>query len=166
MSFDITTDPGLPVVDNGDPLHPTALAGGKLTNFGDAGFSWDKKLAALKVETYGIWIGKINAVSEFTIAGKAYRCSVDFGILKAMPSKTPAQLKLAMAKKTFKAATPFCNAKTEKAAFNALKAGYVGLDVKVTIVRYRMFPTTYLPINAKTKKPITTSTRVVYITLG
>jgi len=166
MSFDITTDPGLPVVDNGDPLHPTALAGGKLTNFGDAGFSWDKKLAALKVETYGIWIGKINAVSEFTIAGKAYRCSVDFGILKAMPSKTPAQLKLAMAKKTFKAATPFCNAKTETAAFNALKAGYVGLDVKVTIVRYRMFPTTYLPINAKTKKPITTSTRVVYITLG
>ena len=118
------------------------------------------------METYGIWIGKINAVSEFTIAGKAYRCSVDFGILKAMPSKTPAQLKLAMAKKTFKAATPFCNAKTETAAFNALKAGYVGLDVKVTIVRYRMFPTTYLPINAKTKKPITTSTRVVYITLG
>ena len=166
MEFDIATDAGLPVVDNGDPLHPTSLASGKLTKFVDVGFSWDKKLAALKVETYGIFIGKINAVSEFTIAGKAYKCSVDFGILKAMASKTPAQYKLAMAKKTFKAASPFCNAKTETAAYSALKAGYVGLDVKVTIIRYRMFPTTYLPVNAKTKKPILTQTRVIYITLG
>ena len=166
MEFDITVDPGLPVIDNGDPLHPTSLSDGKLANLVDAGFTWDKKLAALKVETYGIWIGKINAVSEFTIAGKAYRCSVDFGILKAMPSKTQAQLKLAMARKTFKASTPFCNAKTEKAAYAALKAGYVGLGVKVTITRYRMFPTTYLPINAKSKKPITTQTRIIYLTLG
>jgi len=166
MEFDITADSGQPTVDNGDPLHPTSLANGALNKMGDVGFTWNKKLAALSVETYGIWIGKINAVSEFTIAGKAYKCSVDFGILKAMASKTPAQLKLAMAKKTFKAAAPFCNAKTEAAAYKALKAGYVGLSVKVTITRYRMYPTTYLPINAKTKKPITTQLRVVYLTLG
>ncbi len=166
MEFDITADSGQPTVDNGDPLHPTSLANGALNKMGDIGFTWNKKLAALSVETYGIWIGKINAVSEFTIAGKAYKCSVDFGILKAMASKTPAQLKLAMAKKTFKAAAPFCNAKTEAAAYKALKAGYVGLSVKVTITRYRMYPTTYLPINAKTKKPITTQLRVVYLTLG
>jgi len=71
-----------------------------------------------------------------------------------------------MAKKIFKASKPFCNAKTEAAAWTALKKGYVGLDVKVTIVRYRMYPTTYKPINAVTKKPITTQTRVVYLTLG
>jgi hypothetical protein len=166
MEFDIKTDSGVPTVDNGDPLHPTSLANGALNKLGDAGFTWNKKLAALTVETYGIWIGKINAISEFTIAGKAYKCSVDFGILKAMASKTPAQLKLAMAKKVFKANAPFCNAKTEAAAYKALKAGYVGLSVKVTITRYRMYPTTYLPVNAKTKKPITTQVRIVYLTLG
>lgn len=166
MQFNIVADSGTPAVDNGDPLHPTSLAGGALNKMGDAGFTWDKKLGNLSIETYGIWIGKINAVSEFTIAGKAYKCSVDFGILKAMPSKTAAELKAAMAKKIFKASKPFCNAKTEAAAWTALKKGYVGLDVKVTIVRYRMYPTTYKPINAVTKKPITTQTRVVYLTLG
>jgi len=166
IQFAITADSGAPTVDNGDPLHPTSLAGGALTKMGDVGFTWDKKLGNLSVETYGIWIGKINAVSEFTIAGKAYKCSVDFGILKAMPSKTAADLKAAMAKKVFKASKPFCNAKTETAAWTALKKGYVGLDVKVTITRYRMYPTTYLPINAKTKKPITTQVRAVYLTLG
>ena len=166
MEFDITTDSGVPTVDNGDPLHPTSLANGSLNNMGDVGFTWNKKLAALTVQTYGIWIGKINAVSEFTIAGKAYKCSVDFGILKAMASKTAAQVKLAMAKKTFKANAPFCNAKTEAAAYKALKSGYVGLTVKVTITRYRMFPTTYKPIIPKINKPIATQVRIVYLTLG
>jgi hypothetical protein len=166
MQFDIKTDPGLPTVDNGDPLHPTSLANGLLNNIGDVGFTWNKKLAALTVQTYGIWIGKINAISEFTIAGKAYKCSVDFGILKAMASKTPAQVKLAMAHKTFKANAPFCNVKTEAAAYKALKAGYVGLNVKVTITRYRMFPTTYKPIIPKINKPIATQVRIIYINLG
>jgi hypothetical protein len=166
MEFDIVADSGAPAVDNGDPLHPTSLASGSLNKLGDAGFTWDKKLGNLSIETYGIWIGKINAISEFTIAGKAYKCSVDFGILKALPSKTPAEIKAAMAKKIFKASKPFCNAKTETAAWTALKKGYVGLDVKVTITRYRMYPTTYKPINAITKKPITTQVRVVYLTLG
>jgi hypothetical protein len=71
-----------------------------------------------------------------------------------------------MAKKTFKATVPFCNAKTEAAAFKALKAGFNGLQVKVTISRFRMYPTTYKPINAVTKKPITTQIRTVYLTLG
>ncbi|NDC48500.1 MAG: hypothetical protein EBZ61_05380, partial [Micrococcales bacterium] len=164
--FTITADPGTPAIDNGDPLRPTSLAGGALTKMGDVGFTWNKKLGALSVETYGIWIGKINAVSEFTIAGKNYKCSVDFGILKAMPSKTAAQLKAAMAKKVFKASAPFCNIKTEAAAFAALKKGFAGLQVKVTITRFRMYPTTYKPINAKTKKPITTQIRTVYLTLG
>ena len=166
MQFDIKTDPGLPTVDNGDPLHPTSLANGLLNNIGDVGFTWNKKLAALTVQTYGIWIGKINAISEFTIAGKAYKCSVDFGILKAMAAKTPAQVKLAMAHKTFKASAPFCNVKTEAAAYKALKAGYVGLNVKVTITRYRMFPTTYKPIIPKINKPIATQVRIIYINLG
>jgi hypothetical protein len=133
---------------------------------GDAAFSWNKALGHLRVETYGIWIGRISAVSEFRIAGKAYKCTVNFGTLKAMPSKTAAQKKAAMAKKTFKAATPFCNTKTEAAAFNALKKGFNGLQVKVTISRFRMYPTTYKPVNAVTKKPITTQIRTVYLTLG
>ena len=166
MTFAITTDPGLPVVDSGDPLHPTNLGAGSLTNLGDTGFTWNKKLGALNVQTYGIWIGKIAATSEFTVAGKNYSCTVNFGILKKMPSNTPALKKLALARKTFKASAPFCNAKTEAAAFKALKAGYVGLNVKVTIIRYRLYPTTYLPVNAVTKKPITTQTRIVYLTLG
>jgi len=166
MTFAITTDPGLPVVDNGDPLHPTNLGAGSLTNLGDTGFTWNKKLGALNVQTYGIWIGKIAATSEFTVAGKNYSCTVNFGILKKMPSNTPALKKLALARKTFKASAPFCNAKTEAAAFKALKAGYVGLNVKVTIIRYRLYPTTYLPVNAVTKKPITTQTRIMYLTLG
>ena len=166
MELNITADAGGPAIDNGDPLRPTSLAAGGLKKMGDAGFTWDKKLANLSIETYGIWIGKINAISEFTIAGKTYKCSVDFGILKAMASKTPAERKLAMAKKVFKASKPFCNAKTEAAAWSALKKGYVGLDVKVTITRFRMYPTTYKPINAVTKKPITTQIRTVYLTLG
>ena len=166
MTINITKDPGLPVVDNGDPLHPTNLANGALNNMGDAGFTWNKKLGALSVQTYGIWIGKIAATSEFTIGGKNYSCTVNFGILKKLPSNTPALKKIAMARKTFKASAPFCNAKTEAAAFKALKAGYAGLNVKVTIIRYRLYPTTYLPINAVTKKPITTMTRVLYLTLG
>ena len=104
--------------------------------------------------------------SEFTIAGKVYKCTVNVGTLKAMPSKTAAQLKAAMAKKTFKATVPFCNSKTEAAAFTALKKGFNGLKVKVTISRFRMYPTTYKPINAVTKKPITTQIRTVYLTLG
>jgi hypothetical protein len=166
MEFTITADSGQPTVDNGDPLRPTSLAGGSLTKMGDVGFTWNKKLAALSVETYGIWIGRINAVSEFTVDGKSYRCNVDFGILKAMASKTPAQRKLAMARKVFKATAPFCNAKTEAQAFAALKKGFAGLQVKVTITRFRMYPTTYKPINAITKKPITTQIRTVYLTLG
>ena len=166
MEFTITKDAGGPSVDPGDPSKPTSLAGGALTKMGDVGFSWTKSAGALKVETYGIWIGKIAAVSEFKISGKAYKCTVNFGILKAMPSKTAAQLKAAMAKKTFKATVPFCNSKTEAAAFKALKKGFNGLKVKVTITRYRMYPTTYKPINAKTKKPITTQVRTVYLTLG
>jgi hypothetical protein len=166
MEFTITKDAGGPSVDNGDPSKPTSLAGGALTNMGDAAFSWNKTLSHLRVETYGIFIGKITAVSEFKISGKTYKCTVNFGTLKAMPSKTAAQLKTAMAKKTFKASKPFCNAKTEAAAFKALKAGFNGLQVKVTITRFRMFPTTYKPINAKTKKPITTQIRTVYLTLG
>ena len=166
MEFTITKDPGGPSIDNGDPSKPTSLVGGALTKMGDVGFSWDKNAGALKVETYGIWIGKISAVSEFKISGKAYKCTVNFGTLKAMPSKTAAQLKAAMAKKTFKATAPFCNVKTEAAAFTALKKGFNGLQVKVTISRFRMYPTTYKPINAKTKKPITTQIRTVYLTLG
>ena len=166
MEFEITKDAGGPSIDNGDPSKPTSLAAGGLTKMGDAGFSWNKTLGHLKVETYGIWIGKITAVSEFKISGKAYKCTVNFGILKAMPSKTAAQLKTAMAKKTFKATSPFCNVKTEAAAFAALKKGFNGLKVKVLITRYRMYPTTYKPINAKTKKPITTQLRTVYLTLG
>ncbi|MBU6145019.1 MAG: hypothetical protein KGQ56_06070, partial [Acidobacteria bacterium] len=65
-----------------------------------------------------------------------------------------------------KASAPFCNIKTEAAAFAALKKGFAGLQVKVTITRFRMYPTTYKPINAKTKKPITTQIRTVYLTLG
>ena len=166
MEFEITKDAGGPSVDNGDPSKPTSLAAGGLTKMGDAGFSWNKTLGHLKIETYGIWIGKITAVSEFKISGKAYKCTVNFGILKAMPSKTAAQLKTAMAKKTFKATSPFCNVKTEAAAFAALKKGFNGLQVKVLITRYRMYPTTYKPVNAKTKKPITTQLRTVYLTLG
>jgi hypothetical protein len=166
MEFTITKDAGGPSVDPGDPSKPTSLASGKLTNMGDAAFSWNKALGHLRVETYGIWIGRISAVSEFRIAGKAYKCTVNFGTLKAMPSKTAAQKKAAMAKKTFKAATPFCNSKTEAAAFNALKKGFNGLQVKVTISRFRMYPTTYKPVNAVTKKPITTQVRTVYLTLG
>jgi hypothetical protein len=166
MEFTITKDAGGPSVDPGDPSKPTSLASGKLTNMGDAAFTWNKALGHLRVETYGIWIGRISAVSEFRIAGKAYKCTVNFGTLKAMPSKTAAQKKAAMAKKTFKAATPFCNSKTETAAFNALKKGFNGLQVKVTISRFRMYPTTYKPVNAVTKKPITTQVRTVYLTLG
>jgi hypothetical protein len=166
MTINITKDPGLPVVDNGDPLHPTSLANGALTNMSDTGFTWNKKLGALSVQTYGIWIGKIAATSEFTIGGKNYSCTVNFGILKKMASNTPALKKAALARKTFKASAPFCNAKTEAFAFKALKAGYAGLTLKVTIIRYRLYPTTYLPVNAVTKKPITTQTRIVYLTLG
>ena len=166
MEFTITKDAGGPSVDPGDPSKPTSLASGKLTKMGDAAFTWNKALGHLRVETYGIWIGRISAVSEFRISGKAYKCTVNFGTLKAMPSKTAAQKKAAMAKKTFKAATPFCNSKTEAAAFNALKKGFNGLQVKVTISRFRMYPTTYKPVNAVTKKPITTQIRTVYLTLG
>jgi hypothetical protein len=166
MEFTITKAPSGPTVDLGDPSKPTSLAAGGLTKMGDAGFTWNKAQGALRVETYGIWIGRITAVSEFKIAGKTHRCTVNFGTLKAMPSKTAAQKKAALAKKTFKATVPFCNAKTEAAAFKALKAGFNGLQVKVTITRFRMYPTTYKPINAVTKKPITTSVRNVYITLG
>jgi hypothetical protein len=166
MEFTITKDAGGPSVDPGDPKNPTSLAAGGLTKMGDAGFSWNKTLGHLKVETYGVWIGKITAVSEFKISGKTYKCTVNFGTLKAMPSKTAAQLKAAMAKKTFKASVPFCNSKTEAAAFTALKKGFKGLQVKVLITRYRMYPTTYKPVNAVTKKPITTQLRTVYLTLG
>jgi hypothetical protein len=166
MEFTITKDAGGPSIDPGDPSKPTSLASGALTKMGDVGFSWNKAQGALRVETYGVWIGKISAVSEFRIAGKAYKCTVNFGTLKAMPSKTAAQKKAALAKKTFKATVPFCNAKTEAAAFKALKAGFNGLQVKVTISRFRMYPTTYKPINAVTKKPITTQIRTVYLTLG
>jgi hypothetical protein len=166
MTFTITKAPTGPTVDEGDPGSPTSLSSGGLTKMGDMAFQWKKSLGALTVETYGIWIGKITAVSEFTVAGKAYKCTVDFGILKALPSKTAAQKKTAMAAKTFKASKPFCNSTTEAAAFKVLKANFNGLAVKVTVTRFRMYPTTYKPVNAVTKKPITTQIRKVYLTLG
>lgn len=165
MEFEIVAA-APPAPDLGDPLRPTAIASGALVKNGSAGFIWDKKKGHLFVETYGVWLGKINATIEFTVTGKNYKCSVNFGVLKAMPGKTPAQIKAAFAWKNFKAPSALCLAKTETAALAALKKGYAGLKIKASFTRYLMWPTTLKPINEKTKKPIPTHYRTVYITLG
>ncbi|NBQ97245.1 MAG: hypothetical protein EBU12_03260, partial [Microbacteriaceae bacterium] len=154
MEFDITVDDGSSSNEVGDPLHPTALPSGKLVRSGSVGFTWDRKLGFLYVQTYGVWLGKINATIEFNISGKNYKCSVDFGVLKAMPGKTPAQIKAAFAWKIFKAPSPLCNAKSEAAALTALRKGFAGLQLKVSFTRYLVWPTTMKPFNEKTKKPI------------
>lgn len=166
MEFDIVADSGTNPADQGDPLHPTPLPNGQLVKSGSIGFTWDRKLGFLNVQTYGVWLGKINATIEFTIDKKNYKCSVDFGVLKAMPGKTAADIKAAFAAKIFKAPKPLCSNKTEAAALAALKKGYAGLQIKATFTRYLMWPTTYKPFNEKTKKPIPTHVRVAYITLG
>ena len=166
MEFDITVDDGSSSNEVGDPLHPTALPSGQLVRSGSVGFTWDRKLGFLYVQTYGVWLGKINAKIEFTISGKNYQCSVDFGVLKAMPGKTAAQLKAAFAAKVFKAPAPLCNTKKEAPALAALKKGFAGLQIKASFTRYLMWPTTMKPFNEKTKKAIPTHYRATYITLG
>ena len=166
MEFDIVVDSGSNPADQGDPLHPTPLPNGQLVKSGSVGFTWDRKLGFLNVQTYGVFLGKINATIEFTVEKKNYKCSVDFGVLKAMPGKTPADMKAALAFKVFKAPAPLCSTKKEAAALAALKKGYAGLQIKVSFTRYLLWPITLKPYNPQTKKAIPTHHRVVYITLG
>ncbi|MEI7420266.1 MAG: InlB B-repeat-containing protein, partial [Actinomycetes bacterium] len=135
-------------------------------------FSWNKTTGKLVSKATGIYTGYIEAKITFVKDAVTYSCTTQFGVLKAVPGKTPAQQAKAMTLKTF-TGKQFCVDKTKlnpkttapkggftktnfpkikpmnktAAELNQEKAALAALkgysgEVAVEVIRYRAWPTT------------------------
>ena len=125
---------------------------GTKTNVLSEVVSWKKSTGALTVSSRGVWVGPITATATFTVSGKKYTCTLNYGTLKAAAATSV---------KGFPATTALCAGKStsDKAALAALKKIAAPVTVKIVVVRDLRDPAKYTVKGQKV-------TRAVYVTIG
>jgi hypothetical protein len=140
MEFAITPAPAPEVDDGGAEPKPVASAGDKTfvaTNDKTVELAWDSKTGKLTARTKGVFLGHIQSKITFVKAGVTYTCSATYGVLKAMPAKTPAQRSASMKMKIFNG-KQFCLDK-------------LTLDPKTLAPKGGLTPTNFKKIKTMTK---------------
>jgi len=141
------------ITDAGNASAPVVLNNsGTKTNVLSEVVTWKKSTGALTVASRGVWVGPITATATFTISGKKYTCTVNYGTLKAAAATSV---------KGFPATTALCGGKStsDKAALAALKKIAAPVTVKIVVVRDLRDPAKYTVKGQKI-------TRSVYVTIG
>ena len=181
-----TTSDVAPAEGDGDTAAKGIPSGGvkKFVATNDSTFqvAWDKATGKLISQATGIYTGHIEAKVTFTKAGKTYSCTAQFGTLKVMPQKTPAQKVAAMKSKIF-VGKQFCidktklDSKTTAPAGGFTKTNFVKIkainktaaelkaevaalaalkgftgEVAIQVIRYRAWPTTMWNLGDHTGK--------------
>ncbi len=141
------------ITDAGNVTAPVVLNNnGTKTNVLSEVVSWKKSTGALTVSSRGVWVGPITATATFTVSGKKYTCTLNYGTLKAAAATSV---------KGFPATTALCAGKStsDKAALAALKKIAAPVTVKIVVVRDLRDPAKYTVKGQKV-------TRAVYVTIG
>jgi hypothetical protein len=141
------------ITDAGNVTAPVVLNNnGTKTNVLSEVVSWKKSTGALTVSSRGVWVGPITATATFTVSGKKYTCTLNYGTLKAAAATSV---------KGFPATTALCGGKStsDKAALAALKSISAPVTVKIVVVRDLRDPAKYTVKGQKV-------TRAVYVTIG
>jgi len=141
------------ITDAGNVTAPVVLNNnGTKTNVLSEVVSWKKSTGALTVSSRGVWVGPITATATFTVSGKKYTCTLNYGTLKAAATTSV---------KGFPATTALCGGKStsDKAALAALKSISAPVTVKIVVVRDLRDPAKYTVKGQKV-------TRAVYVTIG
>ena len=141
------------ITDAGNVTAPVVLNNnGTKTNVLSEVVSWKKSTGTLTVSSRGVWVGPITATATFTVSGKKYTCTLNYGTLKAAATTSV---------KGFPATTAMCGGKStsDKAALAALKKISAPVTVKIVVVRDLRNPAKYTTKGQKV-------TRAVYVTIG
>jgi hypothetical protein len=126
----------------------------------EASFIWNRSKGTVIPKITYKFIGPVTALMGFSVAGKSYVCTVQFGMLKAVSAA------VAKLDRTDAAPKALCTAPTEKkraaaekAALAALKKAPAGTPVSFTLIEDRRDP-----LKFATKKGVVVL--IVFATLG